>query len=45
MQTQDDDAETGCQPVEMSTDPDREPEAVSEGEDRPLEETGYGYGV
>jgi hypothetical protein len=45
MQTEDDDAGTNREPVEMRSDPEREPEPVSESDDRTLEETGYGYGV
>jgi hypothetical protein len=45
MHTEDDDAGTSPPPVEMRGDPDREPEPVSESDERTLEETGYGYGV
>jgi hypothetical protein len=45
MPTEDDDTGGDRQPVEMRNDPDREPDLVSEGDDRTLEETGYGYGV
>ena len=45
MQTEDDDSGTDCQPAEMHSDPDSEPEPVSEGDEGTPEETGYGYGV